>query len=188
MKVLIALLAHSGWTHNSTLKMLLQYADTPGIHGQWIVVEQRPVETARNYAFNYARVEGYDYLLFVDHDVACLRNPLELCHLDKDVLICPYPIVRGGKLQSCITGHTTQKGLEEIDDGGLGCALIARRVLTSLPAPQFLFEFHENGSVKTGEDVYFCRKARGAGFKVFCAWDYPCSHYKPVDLHALPHS
>lgn len=51
------------------------------------------------------------------------------------------------------------KGLLRVDAVGAGCLMVHRRVFEALDAPWFKFE----GS---GEDLYFCRKATDAGFKI----------------------
>ncbi len=86
----------------------------------------------------------------------------------------------------------TQKqhtGLQEVSHCGFGLMLIDMRVLQELTTP--LFQFTQVGSegVKTeGEDQFFCRKAREAGFHIVIDhdlskeiahlgdWEYMCSH------------
>ena len=63
---------------------------------------------------------------------------------------------------------TTQhsKGLERVWRMGFGIVLIEARVFEAMPKPWFLIEYveHEEGGVFRGEDVYFCEKAKAAGF------------------------
>lgn len=51
---------------------------------------------------------------------------------------------------------------------GMGVALIDIKVFDEIPIPWFLFETHEGGQIKTGEDCYFCIKAREHGIDVWC--------------------
>ena len=58
-------------------------------------------------------------------------------------------------------------GLVEVAHAGTGCMLIDMRVFDALDLPYFAFTIAENGVGTVGEDVYFCRKAREAGFKIY---------------------
>lgn len=66
---------------------------------------------------------------------------------------------RASPLQK-ISPRTTP--IVEVDWVGAGCILIRRRVLEALEEPYF--EHTEPGA---GEDTYFCRKAREAGFNLY---------------------
>jgi hypothetical protein len=59
------------------------------------------------------------------------------------------------------------KGLEKVWRMGFGIALIEARVFDAIEKPWFMVEWvevAEGVSTFRGEDVYFCEKARGAGF------------------------
>jgi hypothetical protein len=49
---------------------------------------------------------------------------------------------------------------------GFGIVLIEARVFEAMPKPWFLFEYVEtdDGPTFRGEDIYFCEKAKAAGF------------------------
>jgi hypothetical protein len=59
------------------------------------------------------------------------------------------------------------KGLEKVWRMGTGIVLIEARVFEAIPKPWFLNEYIEGadpGSDFRGEDIYFCEKAKAAGF------------------------
>lgn len=58
-------------------------------------------------------------------------------------------------------------GLEEVSFVGTGMMLIKREVFEKLSKPYFFYDVKEN----VGEDVYFCRQAREAGYKIFIDHD-----------------
>lgn len=58
---------------------------------------------------------------------------------------------------------TSQKGLTKAVSCGLAVALLERRVFEAIPSPRFNFEYTENGW--RGEDIWFCDRAREAGFQ-----------------------
>lgn len=64
--------------------------------------------------------------------------------------------------------ETTQhsKGLEKVWRMGFGIAMIEARVFEAMPKPWFLIEYVEtdDGPHFRGEDIYFCEKAKAAGF------------------------
>lgn len=70
-------------------------------------------------------------------------------------------------------------GLQEVSSCGFGLMLIDMRVLQALKTPLFKFEQIGAEGIQTlSEDVYFCHKAREAGFPVLIDHDLSkrCSH------------
>jgi len=58
------------------------------------------------------------------------------------------------------------KGLERVSRMGFGIALIEARVFLAMEKPWFAIDYVEckDGHTFSGEDVYFCEKAKAAGF------------------------
>lgn len=115
---------------------------------------------------------------------------LKLLAHDRDIVVplCltrmpPYkPVVFSGFVDESRSMHRWRLDLNEHPDGGLvpihsaGTAgmVVRRRVFEELGAPWF-----EVGKVTTedvGEDVYFCDKARDAGFELFADLDTVLGH------------
>lgn len=71
------------------------------------------------------------------------------------------------------------KPVVEVDWTGCGCLLVRRSVFEALEPPWF--EHTEPGA---GEDIYFCKKAREAGFTIYVDTrrDVPHMGATPVDL------
>jgi hypothetical protein len=69
------------------------------------------------------------------------------------------------KLELVTTGPH-EKGIERVHRMGFGIALIEARVFEAMEKPWFLVEYveSEDGPTFRGEDIYFCEKARAAGF------------------------
>lgn len=150
---------------------------------------ERPSERNRNQVVKDFLNSDCDYLLKIDHDTVPLRNPLGLIDLDKDIIGLPYPQIKGNDLGWLVMDKVKdgykqtkkpRKGLQEVDAVGSGCVLIHRRVLERVEEP-FVRKW-KDGFPILGLDFYFCEKAKKAGFEVWTHWDYPCSHYKEVDL------
>lgn len=131
------------------------------------------VDWARNHAAKLAMEGGFSHLMFLDSDMHFPADTLSrLKAAGKPIVGAsyvrrtePYDLL-GEKLTTWGGG-----GLVEVKALPTGCMLINVSVLRKLSAPLFLFEHsHEHGT-RTGEDIYFCRKAREAGVKIWCDTD-----------------
>ncbi len=69
------------------------------------------------------------------------------------------------------------------DASGLGLCLIRRDVIEHMEPPWCAFVGHETAGI--GEDVYFFRKARAAGFRLLVDPTVMADHYKVIDLTHL---
>ncbi len=70
------------------------------------------------------------------------------------------------------------------DATGLGLCLIHRQVFEQIERPWFAF-VGQFGDEQPGEDVYFFRRARAAGFDILVDPSISCDHYKHLDLTHL---
>ncbi len=62
-------------------------------------------------------------------------------------------------------------GLQEIGSVGMGVMLIKKRVFAKLSEPWFETPWRHDKRGYIGEDVFFCNKARDAGFKIWIDHD-----------------
>ena len=159
-----------------------------------IFPNNKPYEHSINLTIRDEFLKGdYDYFLMIDHDNPPLKNPLDLVDLDKDVIACPTPqwnmkdpnfpiywvaVTKDGEEYR---EYKNKEGLQEVDAVGSGCLLIARRVLKKVKCP-FVRIWNEDGVVTKGVDFNFCEKAKNEGFKIYTHYDYPCSHFKELNL------
>jgi hypothetical protein len=155
----------------------------------------RPIDHNRNKIAQHFLETDCDYLLMIDSDVVPEGNPLDFISLDLDVVTLLYPIWkrRGARVLWCVIDkpggevRKTDLGtIAEINTCGAGALLIARHVLEHpvLRVP-FKTQYDEHGIVKRSEDFAFCDKVWAAGFQVWAALDYKCSHEKTVDLRVV---
>lgn len=72
-----------------------------------------------------------------------------------------------------------KEAVVEVDAAGTGCMMIHRSVLEKVPRPWF--SYREGGT----EDMYFCRKAKAAGFRVYGDLSVICSHSGTNHTHFL---
>jgi hypothetical protein len=147
-------------------------------HGT-LIASQR-MELARQ-----ALEEKADYLLWLDSD---MRFPKEtIGHLilrDKPIIAANYATRRmpvkpvammddNGKIGRVYTAPDSE-GLQPVDYVGMGVMMTKREVFEKTEAPWFAIPYSTVGNHYIGEDVFFCKKAREAGFEVLV--DHDLSH------------
>lgn len=116
-----------------------------------------------------------DYLFMVDDDMIFPSDTLtRMVGYEKDIVGVAYR-PRNDKKDTYIPldkvhidNPDLPKELFECEAVGTGIILIDIRVLKTLPWPFFSFESDVNGVTLHGEDWNFCKKARKAGYKIWC--------------------
>lgn len=148
------------------------------------------VGEARNQCVEIAKAAGAEYLFFVDYDVAVPANALikllslkvpiaaGVYHL-KQIPSYPLIFVKGwtGAFEDYEAGD-----LIKADGVGMGCTLIRMDVFDKMEPPYFKTVpgyTPENPNEMLGymtEDIYFCDKARNAGFDIVVDTSIQCGH------------
>lgn len=156
---------------------------------------EKPVEHNRNSIVQRFLASDRDYLLQIDSDVVPPLNPLNLVDLGLDVISAPCWIYQRKAFLNVYKfdekhefllplDPAMHKSVVEIDATGSGILLTSRKVLQAVKAP-FERKYDENGIEELGQDLYFCQKARDAGFKIHTHFSYISKHYKTVNLGEL---
>lgn len=123
---------------------------------------------------------GADYILWIDDDMGFPKNTLERlinaasAGLDIVAANCPrkeIPPRWTAKRDGIIVNSNGKTGVEEVDSVGCAMMLVNMNVYKSLPIPHFELPWDPNAGGYVGEDVYFCRKAKKAGYKIFIDHD-----------------
>jgi len=135
----------------------------------------------RLYCVCQAIKNGSDYIFFIDDDMTFGANTLDLlmAHekevvgvnlhsrclpLKSTIIFLPESYnLDGESFEPTIPDH-----LFEVEGVTGGCLLIDLSIMDKLEKPWFGFETNEVGITTLGEDVWFARRARKAGFKVWC--------------------
>lgn len=122
-----------------------------------------------------------DYLLFLDADMRFPMNTLErLIARDVDIVASNYPTRRlppkptaFKELHPTIPCYTREDstGIEEVVAAGAGVMLIKTHLLWTMELPLFSIDWDDYHRNFTGEDVYFCKKARESGYTVWVDHD-----------------
>ncbi len=137
-----------------TLHRLLSW-DLPIVSGLYFKPYGKPVPHAYKYMWEEAKKypEGEEQ---ADHFYLTLANEVA------SYLAKYYDTLVKGDLPTAIL-PAKREDLIECDGVGGGCLLIHRRVFDAIEKPYFKC----NPDTFIGEDFYFCRKAREAGFKIY---------------------
>ena len=152
-------------------------------------------ELGRDKIVSYAnyRKPSPTHILFIDSDVLPRSNTLDkLLEIDKDVVTGVYPMTtRNGMTWSVSRDDDIMVGLDELPDNpfkvkhcGFGIMLVKYKVFEQIEWPYWKNEFAP-GQIVKGEDIYFCDKAREAGFDIWCAPKVKCSHVRITNLMSI---
>ena len=147
------------------------------------------VGEARNEIVRCAKRDGVEWLFFMDYDVApppnALRKLLNLktpisagVYHSKEVPSYPLLLVKGWP--QAFDDYEVGD-LVKVDGCGMGCTLIHMSVFDQIEPPYFKTVGHttKDGRQLTPrltEDIYFCNKARDAGFEIIVDTSVQCGH------------
>jgi hypothetical protein len=148
------------------------------------------VATARNMLANGAHG---DYIFFVDDDVLPPMNVIEKLYSHNKDIVSGLYFARREPFFPQIYEKTKVKGKEEsgrydaifdipqdklieVDACGGGCMLIKADVFDKLEAPLFQSIPGTEKRLHVGEDFFFCKKAKEAGYKIYCDTSIQCKH------------
>ena len=159
---------------------------TPYDLGLRIATQGFTISENRNVLAAQAVRDKYDYLLFIDDDMAfppCLLNKM-LSHRKDIVGVAYHPRFKIGKDDPTYFDKThiitvKDKNIKELFECravGTGIMLIKTEIFLKIPRPWFKMKTAKTGMTLMGEDWYFCQKARKSGFSVWCDPGVPVSH------------
>ena len=133
----------------------------------------------RNYAAVQALNNNSDYLMMIDDDMIFEPDLLDkLIANNKDIIgVAYHPRSETGKIIKFLdethivkleeTNDPKYKSTFECHATGTGIILIKCEVFKKVPRPWFMFEYYPTGQCKLGEDWYFARESKKAGFKIW---------------------
>jgi hypothetical protein len=130
-----------------------------------------------------AMLHGADWTVWFDSDMRFPKDTIECLLAHREPLVMAgYPTRKPPAIepvtylndQDLTKAYTEESstGLQEIASGGFGCVAVHRSVFEAMEPPWFHIPWdQEQLRYECGEDVYFCRKAREAGFPVLLDHD-----------------
>jgi hypothetical protein len=119
---------------------------------------------------------GADYLLWLDSDqtfpahtlsrLLAIGRPIVGCNIStRTAPLRPTARDKADRLVFTDADQAARNVVQEVGLLGFGVMLTAAKVFRDIPEPWFLMP-NEGGTI-IGEDYYFCRQARAAGYKVY---------------------
>ena len=141
------------------------------------------IQQSRWQLANKALDWGADYTIWFDSDMRFPKDVIsKLIQHDKHIVGTNYPTRKWPLIEPTAfiddlhqtRTYTTEKssGLEEVASLGFGCIAIKAEVFDAIPNPWFLVPWSEQmDEFDCGEDIFFCRKARDNGFRVYLDHD-----------------
>lgn len=147
------------------------------------------VDQVRNLIADWT-IKGFDYLFAVDSDMSFPASTLmKLLSHDVDVvsgmyiqrkpgqhILEVYEMNDVGGVKNIDYDKLQGRGLVEIAGCGFGCVLIKAEVMRGIGYPQFQYHSAIDHANTISEDVDFCRKAQGKGFKIWVDVSVVCNH------------
>ena len=186
---------------------LIQQLSKSGIEVGIHTMKSPLIHQARNYLTSVFLTTEYQYLLFIDSDVEFEPEAVIRMMVAKKNIVCtPYRVKSPEIDKQVYTVEfkdpknilVLAEGLVEIEAGPTGLMLIKREVFEKImknhhdlkitnkatPAAEKSHEFYYNffnfgfiDGYAMGEDVSFCRLARGDGFKIYANIQSPTTHH-----------
>ncbi len=186
---------------------LVQQLSKSGIKVGINTMKSPLIHQARNYLTSAFLTTEYQYLLFIDSDVEFEPEAvLRMLVAKKDVICTPYRVKAEQLDKEIYTVEFKNPnsipilpgGLVEIEAGPTGLMLIDRGVFekiikkypylkiknkatpTADKSHEFYYNFFDFGfknNYAMGEDVSFCRLARGSGFKLYANTESRTTHH-----------
>ena len=158
------------------------------------------VHKAREQLLHEITEMGAHYMLWLDSDhhfpkdtlIRLLEHDVEMVGINYSVRGVPPRYVaikrasidhsgKDGDLGPALCKTLSEStGLEEVEAIGFGAVLMKMAITPTLPQdePKFFFHYDWAEKIHVGEDVYFCRMVRDAGWKVYVDHDLSkeCTH------------
>ncbi|MCE5190916.1 MAG: hypothetical protein LLG08_04035 [Actinomycetia bacterium] len=160
-----------------------------------------PHDRARNLCHKAFLDSDADYMLWLDDD-SYLDTPIlkQFIEADRDMISAVFQTIKHSSdlghnllLPTCMNESEEAYrpvygiGLTEVQMAPLACALIKREVMEKVERPAFSWgKFFDGWGIEGyGEDVYFCRKVREAGFRIWSDFRTLGHHWLRMDTWVL---
>ena len=148
------------------------------------------IDQVRNLIAHWVVNTPFDYLFSVDSDIAFPPDTLaKLLAHDRDAVSGLYIQRKPGQhilevyedngqggAVNIDYARLKNRGLVEITGAGFGCILVKRQVFETIGYPQFKYHSAIDHADTISEDVFFCRRARECGFKIWADTSIKCRH------------
>jgi hypothetical protein len=135
------------------------------------------IHVGREHFLEAALKQGATHVLWIDTDMGFPRSAaVQLMAHGMPIVGCNYVVRQESRLFTArrhgerIATFEHSKGLEEVDELGMGLLFMDASVVADLPRPWFRHGMNEQGG-DIGEDIVFCRALRAAGHTIYLDHD-----------------
>ena|SRR3990167_4138073 len=138
------------------------------------------VHQNQNNIVDFAIQNKFDYVFLVEHDMIFESDTLNKLLANEKDIICAnynyrseprcsmvYGLNENGELKN-ISQRELPKGIFKAGAIPTGLTLIKTSVFEKLKKPYFFYKYNDEGVMESSQDIYFCLKARDAGFDIYC--------------------
>lgn len=138
------------------------------------------IHNSREELVKKAIMDDCTHILFIDSDMYFEETALDrLLARKKDIIGVHYnrraiPLESTAKIP--ISEKLKNKELIKAEGLGTGFLLINIDVFKKMKHPWFFFEQSQNGDLLVGEDYWFCKRAKEAGFDIWVDLSIPMKH------------
>lgn len=152
------------------------------------------IDASRNLIVDFAIEHKFDYILWADSDMIFPKDTfLKLMKHEKDIVsgVYAYKLLnnKNAVAKRFAPGKEDfyediplkeireENKLIKVDGVGFGCVLTKVDIFKKIEKPWFVYD------PEMGEDIYFCRKAQFAGYKIFLDTSIKCGHVGSVNYN-----
>ena len=159
----------------------------------YIPKKNGPLDGLRNAIVEDALKQGCTHLLMMDVDQVypidtipkLLKHDLPIVHGQVHRRYPPFdPLMYEGEIGNFKSKVDYEDGeLVEVDASGTGCVLYQTKVFQTISPPWFKFVKDPNKNHDViGEDIWFCKKAKEAGYKIYVDTDVEVVHLTMIGI------
>lgn len=174
---------HTWFAYSLTLAVSYIAAKYDYVKCNLIVSNGTLIQEQRTDLAKKALASDASWVIYVDSDMRFPKNAFEqLVKHKKPIVAASYPTrkypfiqpvtFRSDEGDERVYTKSDSQGLEEVASTGFGLIAIHRSVFEKVPQPWFYVPYDTvKNKFDCGEDIWFCRRAREAGFPVMIDHD-----------------
>jgi hypothetical protein len=181
LDIAISIPTHGAWENDFAIGVMAMISHTaskyPGLVTRVHTAASSILLQNRYDLVRMARNSGSTHMLWLDDDMTFPPDTLvRLLRAEKGIVGANYisrkpphaPVAAKDEKRIVSHGKT---GIEKADHMGLGVCLMAMDVFEAVPSPYFYFGWSPKDEQFIGEDVWFFRAARKAGYELWVDHD-----------------
>lgn len=152
-------LVHAGYTYD-LVNLIKHSSDT-----YYAVSQGTLLPNQRTTLVKKAIANHFSHILFIDSDMRFPKDTLERLYSHKLPIIGANYTHRQSDETTSNISSKDKTDIETVEQIGFGVTLISLEVFLKTPEPWFATPY--DGEQFVGEDVFFCHKAKEAGYEIY---------------------